>query len=322
MAETQTPPELSERELDEILGKIIVELSESTVLPREALQLAVKHWEAVLPVMLEALEEDLADPAGIEEDADLLFFFFHLCGQMRETRAYRPLMRLAGLPPVEREHPILGDAVTATLHQVAISIFDGDPTPIQQVILDENAYEFVRSALLEALACLTTQGRTPRDEMKSFLLRCDAELQPRDENYVWVGWQSAISFAGLSELREIVKSAFDDGRIPPEFMDYDEFEEDLKAVIEGVGEHASARELRHFGDVIDELSHWHGFTPEGVAERERAERVRAEGEDEADDERDDWPLLSEPYVNPLRNIGRNDPCPCGSGKKFKKCCLR
>jgi uncharacterized protein YecA (UPF0149 family) len=20
-------------------------------------------------------------------------------------------------------------------------------------------------------------------------------------------------------------------------------------------------------------------------------------------------------------IGRNDPCPCGSGKKYKKCCL-
>lgn len=23
-----------------------------------------------------------------------------------------------------------------------------------------------------------------------------------------------------------------------------------------------------------------------------------------------------------RRISRNDPCPCGSGKKFKKCCLR
>lgn len=22
------------------------------------------------------------------------------------------------------------------------------------------------------------------------------------------------------------------------------------------------------------------------------------------------------------NIGRNDPCPCGSGKKYKKCCLK
>lgn len=26
--------------------------------------------------------------------------------------------------------------------------------------------------------------------------------------------------------------------------------------------------------------------------------------------------------NPLREVGRNDPCPCGSGEKFKKCCLK
>jgi hypothetical protein len=28
-----------------------------------------------------------------------------------------------------------------------------------------------------------------------------------------------------------------------------------------------------------------------------------------------------PIVNPGPKIGRNDPCPCGSGKKYKKCCL-
>ncbi len=27
-------------------------------------------------------------------------------------------------------------------------------------------------------------------------------------------------------------------------------------------------------------------------------------------------------VQPSRSTGRNDPCPCGSGKKYKKCCLR
>ena len=26
-------------------------------------------------------------------------------------------------------------------------------------------------------------------------------------------------------------------------------------------------------------------------------------------------------MNTRRKIGRNDPCPCGSGKKYKKCCL-
>jgi predicted aspartyl protease len=27
-------------------------------------------------------------------------------------------------------------------------------------------------------------------------------------------------------------------------------------------------------------------------------------------------------VSPSRKVGRNDPCPCGSGKKYKKCCGR
>jgi uncharacterized protein len=28
-----------------------------------------------------------------------------------------------------------------------------------------------------------------------------------------------------------------------------------------------------------------------------------------------------PAANPNRDVGRNDSCPCGSGKKYKKCCL-
>lgn len=30
--------------------------------------------------------------------------------------------------------------------------------------------------------------------------------------------------------------------------------------------------------------------------------------------------VQEPYINPFARIGKNDPCPCGSGKKYKKCC--
>lgn len=28
----------------------------------------------------------------------------------------------------------------------------------------------------------------------------------------------------------------------------------------------------------------------------------------------------EPIKSDKKEIGRNDPCPCGSGKKYKKCC--
>lgn len=30
--------------------------------------------------------------------------------------------------------------------------------------------------------------------------------------------------------------------------------------------------------------------------------------------------VQEPYIDPFAGIGGNDPCPCGSGKKYKKCC--
>ncbi|NRA65729.1 MAG: preprotein translocase subunit SecA [Pseudobacteriovorax sp.] len=34
---------------------------------------------------------------------------------------------------------------------------------------------------------------------------------------------------------------------------------------------------------------------------------------------EDQPQKAEPYKRDMSKVGRNDPCPCGSGKKFKKC---
>ena len=35
----------------------------------------------------------------------------------------------------------------------------------------------------------------------------------------------------------------------------------------------------------------------------------------------DHEVKVQPRQNTQKKIGRNDPCPCESGKKFKKCCL-
>lgn len=59
--------------------------------------------------------------------------------------------------------------------------------------------------------------------------------------------------------------------------------------------------------------------------RQRQERWKDESEKDSSDEDED--LLehldvpdSKPYIR-RQYIGRNDQCPCGSGKKYKKCCL-
>ncbi|MGE5192759.1 MAG: SEC-C metal-binding domain-containing protein, partial [Deltaproteobacteria bacterium] len=51
-----------------------------------------------------------------------------------------------------------------------------------------------------------------------------------------------------------------------------------------------------------------------------------EDDDFGNDERLEGPAGVEdevirPIVHGDPKVGRNDPCPCGSGKKFKKCCM-
>ncbi|MDA1099421.1 MAG: UPF0149 family protein [Proteobacteria bacterium] len=36
----------------------------------------------------------------------------------------------------------------------------------------------------------------------------------------------------------------------------------------------------------------------------------------------EYAAQTETFVRPHRKIGRNEPCPCGSGKKYKRCCGR
>jgi hypothetical protein len=56
----------------------------------------------------------------------------------------------------------------------------------------------------------------------------------------------------------------------------------------------------------------------------RQERWREEDDDRAPsvtDQHDGLFDFPEPYVREQPKPGRNDPCPCGSGMKYKKCCL-
>lgn len=55
-----------------------------------------------------------------------------------------------------------------------------------------------------------------------------------------------------------------------------------------------------------------------------AEYVTYSGTDTANDFEepgDDVIAQARPAVS-RRSVGRNDACPCGSGKKYKRCCLR
>ena len=264
-----------------------------------------------MPLFIEEIETFLALEPAAREKPTPLFFIFHLLGEWREKAAYRPLARLLRLtrPEVDR---IFGEGITTTSHRVMAAVFDGDPEPLYDIILDPNAEEFIRAGMCEALAMVTLRGELDRAVAARFLRDAFIEIRPQAECYVWVGWQSAIAMLGMSDLKLLVKEAFSRGFIDRHVLGFDHFEEDLRRGIDRPGEprHAGDRDGTLFGDTIEELSEWYCFSEQYRADQERWRR-----EAEANRAR------SQRLENPFKGVGRNDLCPCGSGKKFKKCCL-
>src|SRR5690349_4577299 len=193
-------------------GAILRELTHAESLPKEALKAATAQRVEMLPLFLNEIEGYLALEPHARAKQTPLFFIFHLLGEWRENAAYRPLARLLRLPGHEID-AIFGDGITTTSHRLMAAVFDGDPGPLHDIILDREAEEFIRSSMCEVLAMVTLRGELDRALAGRFLRDAFMDLLPQAQNFVWAGWQSAIAVLGMSDLRILVKKAFDRGFI-------------------------------------------------------------------------------------------------------------
>jgi len=271
-------------------------------LPRDAMQWALDHWDEAGPRFVSLLDGYARGQDRSEQTERALFFAIHLLGERGEAAAFGPLCRL--LLDAEASDLVLGDAITVTLPQVLVSTYDGDLKALVAAIEATGAEDLVREQALLVMTYLTRMGRVLESDMRAYLLHWLDDLQPQAEHFVWVGWVLAVAHLGYADLAEPAEALMRRGFVPSDVMGTAEFRDDLKRTLDDPERMAGFAHDRigPFKDAIAELENWHVFS----------------GEDE--DEFPDYEV-QQPIINPLRGIGRNDPCPCGSGKKFKKCCL-
>jgi uncharacterized protein len=308
-AEESTAEDIDEPSINESeVFRILDALAAAEGLPVEAIRTADARRAEMAPLFIELIEQYLAGETATSP-GNALFFIFHMLGSWREKSAYRPLARLLRRPTDEIES-IFGGSITETSHRVMAAVFDGDPQPLYDVILDAQADEYVRSQMCEALAMVTLREELPRAEAARFLRACFSDITTHDDCFVWNGWQYVIAMLGLAELKPLVEQAFERGDIPSYWMSFQHFEDDLQRAIEHpIAPWRDGDDYTLFGDTIEELSSWDAFSAD------------EEGDSRATGRRHEQRPPNVPTVNPYKGVGRNDPCPCGSGKKFKKCCL-
>ena len=279
-------------------------------LPRDAINECIARKDEMVPLLLDELERQ-----GSDGRDNALFFIIHILGELGEARTFAPLMKLLN-SSANRTEDVLGDAVTENLPKILISTFDGDTALLYQLMNNETAGEFARNAAVEAWSYFVAAGQIDRTEAKDYLSSCFVKLQPREDNYVWIGWLYAISNLGFTELKDLVGKAYDIGLVFEGHITRGEFKDLVEAVAQtdDLVAHLKTENVEPFTSTIDVLSKWHGFSEEYLTAQKKAAQTKQ-------------PSLPKiggeiPIINEFRDIGRNDLCPCGSGKKYKKCCLQ
>jgi hypothetical protein len=284
------------------------QFADSEELPRAAMQWALDHWQAASPRFVSRLRAFAAAGGRSDVAADELFYILHLCGEKGEMRAFAPLCGMIARDPDIDEW--MGDAVTETLPGILIKVFDGDVGLLQSAIESPSGDEFARASALAALGYLArARGVMSDADMRAYLRGIRRDLEPRGESIIWTAWATTAAHLGFSDLRLDAILLNKEGFIAERDFDADDFDRKIAlARSDPAGLAGFERDLvRPFDDAIGTLESWvgddgdldsgEGFEPEELATGQA------------------------PYFNPYRGVGRNDPCPCGSGKKFKKCCL-
>lgn len=283
--------------------------------PRDAMIEAGQHRDEMVLVFLDLIHRlRRAEPDTVAEDDMAAFLFaFFLLGEWRDVRAYRPLLALLRRDSAFLE-ALLGDAITEGTARVVAGLFDGDLAPIVEVIGDGDADGFVRGQMIDALVLIARSEPDMAPTIRSHLEAFPATDEEKPEE-LWESWAFAVAELGLAHLEPIVIQAYENEWISPDLSTIDDFREMLREATE-LGASSwfhQSRNTRPIESAIDELAGWHCFSAD-----------YQHGHPELDEFDDDWlpNLPGLPFQRETPKVGRNDPCPCGSGKKFKKCCLQ
>ena len=283
--------------------QIIAQLNaDDSLFPREALEQAILQQEAITPALLDIIENVAKDPLSIDENPAFTYALY-LLAQFREKRAYPLIVKYFGELGLDSEvlDPT-GGIVTEDLNSILASVCHGDLGLIKQLIEDPQVNEYVRSAALGSLVILYNTDQLSREDLVGYIGNLlDRCLELKEDPFFVATLACDCCDIHPYELYDQLVACFDQELVDEDVVgreDLDHYMQLDKDKVLAVLKDNSQCQL--INDVIAEMEWWSCFQPKTTPKRSASK-----GYEQAH----------------KAKIGRNDPCPCGSGKKYKKCCL-
>ncbi len=300
---------------DAALGAI--EYCEIGSSPAVALHALLARREAVVDRLLAVISRPQAEISTAYDSSpdDRRGYFGHtfaiyLLAYWQEPRAFAPLVSyLDADTATAMEH--LQETVTEDLHAILARLYDGgDLGPLKRIIESSGVDPFVRDACLQSLYGMVLLGKLPRQRVVDYYAHVLESLRGDRETEMADGLLTTAALLQEPALRPAIDLWFKASLADPLQVRRKDIDETYRADRAEIDEEMLMTE--RFESLVDYLAGWDWFHATDPAE------FVVPDQDETATSADE--AARQPFVRETPKVGRNDPCPCGSGQKFKKCC--
>ncbi len=302
------------------LSEIVAELEDdhSGEFPERVLLAARRRREEITPRLIEMLERATAlarerrVPGGMGH-----IFAIYLLAEFQAREALPAVLEAVSLPG-DASLELFEDVITEDLDRILAILAADSLEVIEGLIVNRSLNEYVRRAAARTYLLLVRDGVLTRQEaVRSLEEQLKQAIAERDEEGA-TGLVAALHDFAPVEAAETIAQAYrfglvDRGLIGKHHID--------RAIAMGEAHFQDSLERCHPSrvDTVAELRHWACFRTSGnVRDPDtNTESILLDGHEDA-------LIKSNAGTGTIRQataaVGRNAPCPCGSGKKFKKCC--
>jgi hypothetical protein len=282
----------------------------------------LREW--IIPNLIEVVRDATAYARfHVQTDDGTVQFAVHLLAEFQAKEALPAILDSFSLTNDELWDYMYGDGLFEAMPGILNRLIGDEPEFYDQKIRDPQTPTALKICLLQALRYVVAR-KVISVETYGSRLRDYLELAIQSENKeVVTNIVCDIIDTANTDYIPIVRSAFGKGLVDEHMIGLEHAEKELN------GQGMSIWEMlpnpqQDFSDAVEELSSWAWFqeTPPDPMQLNPRTKLSAEKILNAIQSLGppSKPLPLPP--NPLPNVGRNDPCPCGSGKKYKVCCLK
>ena len=265
-----------------------------------------KNKGKVNSYLLEELSKNIENYNSEKGFPIFVDYALFLLAEFKEKKAFSLILKMLSIPHLDG-FDVLGDGVMEKLSSIMVSVFDGDFLGLNEIIENKDIDSYIRNSALETYVYFYQNNLVDKKDLIQFLRKIILLYNYDDDIYNFI--LTVIISTHLIEMIPDVKIMFEQDAIDyyirggyAEFIDY-LFNYDKFDTIDIIS------------NIEDNMASWYCFHKEEKDNKEFDYDNMEQAMNEFIKESTNQNIIN------YNKIGRNDPCPCGSGKKYKKCCL-